>query len=658
MITINYFIVKKTIVALCVILAVVIAIAMTPQKKQENIYSFHSPEQLAILQKQVSANALQPGEYFMAPFTCQGCHGADSLHLANIDANGVDINLFDDWQTSMMGLAGIDPFWRAKVSQEIITNPAHTNELQTFCTSCHAPSGHYSAMFHGQSFYTIAQLDTEELGRTGVGCAGCHTITNDSITGLEFSGRLHYDTTAVEYGPFINPMTGPMQLYVGLTPTYSEHMGRSQVCASCHTLISNVADLSGNLTGNTFVEQATYHEWLNSSFPAQNKFCQTCHMPAVDDQVKIANGILNLQGRSPFNLHQFAGANSFMVDLIKDNKDTLGVVAPDANFDSTLSAINTMLTKNSLGIKIHTDTIDMDSAYFDVTLTNKAGHKFPTGYPSRRAVLTFIVTKENGDTLFASGLFDSGHEVVNLDSPFEMHRDVISNPADVQVYEMVMGDVNGNKTTILERANSKLKDNRIPPAGFNTTHAAYDTAFIAGNALSDADFNKNAGSEGTGKDIVHYHVALNGYKGKINASASVFYQTIPPAWLQEMRTLTSTPIDRFLGMFDARDNSPILVTKDTLNNVLIPDGISIQTPSIDIVVSPNPSNTGKISLTGKDINLVTEIKVYSATAELCSVVYFNQKRGIIQLDLPAAKGYYFLLLKTPSGIHLKKVLKV
>ena len=89
------------------------------------------------------------------------------------------------------------------------------------------------------------------------------------------------------------PFFGPMQLYEGYTPVYSAHMDESRLCSSCHTLITETADLSGNLTGQQFVEQATYHEYQNSSFPANNIKCQTCHMPQLASPVVIANGFIS-----------------------------------------------------------------------------------------------------------------------------------------------------------------------------------------------------------------------------------------------------------------------------------------------------------------------------------------------------------------------------
>ena len=96
-----------------------------------------------------------------------------------------------------------------------------------------------------------------------------------------------------------------MQIYVGFDPVFSDHIYSSGVCAGCHTLITETLDENGVATGNSFIEQATYHEWLNSSFPSQGKECQTCHMPFIEDSVVIATDLLALKKRYPFGLHQF-----------------------------------------------------------------------------------------------------------------------------------------------------------------------------------------------------------------------------------------------------------------------------------------------------------------------------------------------------------------
>ncbi|MEO0310815.1 MAG: hypothetical protein RIQ89_472 [Bacteroidota bacterium] len=630
--------------------------ALLPVKK--DMAGGHGPlskaDLLRLHQSVLSAIPLDSGEYFLSPSNCKGCHGFDPMGQAMVDGNGLDVNLYDDWETSMMGLSGYDPLWRAKVSHEVLVNPGHGDELQNFCTGCHAPAGHYSAFYKGQGPYTLNHVKIDSLGMTGVNCHSCHAIKDSNTLGSLFNGLIPFDTNRFVYGPFFNPMQGPMQLYTGLEPAYSAHVSEGKFCSPCHTLISNTVDLNGNYTGGTFVEQATYHEWLNSSYPAQAITCQTCHMPEIEDPVKIAVGYIGLPGRSPFNLHTFSGANSFMVNLIKQNKNSLGITAPDANFDSTLAAINQLLTTQTLTVANALDSITADSAFLSVTLTNRAGHKFPSGYPARRAVLQYIVTKANGDTLFASGLFDQNYEVANIDTQYERHYQVINNPAQAQIYEMVMGDVNGNRTTVLERSASHLKDNRIPPAGFTTTHYTYDTTVIAGHAATDPDFNRNAAIEGTGKDIVHFHIPLNNYTGSINISASVYYQAVPPGWLVEMDDFSSAEIDSFLTMFQNADRNPVLIAQDTLNNVLNTTSISNVHTRPTITLLANPTYGEYVTYSTNDP--VKSIKVYDPTGKL--IGYYNTPELLHSniIYLKPAKGIYLAVFETGNGIVTKKIL--
>ena len=490
---------------------------------------FHTQAELDAYKGLPTRAAIQPGEYFLPSSSCDGCHGFDSAGVSNIDESGEDVNLVDRWESSMMALAAKDPFWRAKVSHEITINPGHAGPLQNKCLDCHAPMGAYTSQFHGNPFYGLTDLANDSLGLDGVSCGACHMI--DPSVGSTYSGVIPYDTNRVEYGPFTAPSVGPMQLYEGLTPVFSSHMDESRVCSSCHTLITESVDLAGNYTGGYFTEQATYHEYENSDYPANSIKCQTCHMPQLPDAITIANGFTGLTPRTPFNQHVFAGANSFMLNLIKNNKVALGVNVPNRSFDSTIAATNIMLQTKSLDFDLQQVSVNSDSAYFKVMLKNKAGHKFPSGYPSRRAVLQFVVTDGTGDTIFQSGIFNNQYRVVGEDPNFEIHHNTINQSNISQIYELVPGDVSSNFTSVLERASVLLKDNRLPPLGFTTSSPVYDTVKISGDALADADFNKVASVEGSGVDWVHFAVPLAGAVGNINIKSKVYYQSVPPKWV-------------------------------------------------------------------------------------------------------------------------------
>ena len=629
---------------------------------------FHSPKEAKVLQEKMAAlksnplnphsTPLAPGQFFLHSENCRACHGYDSAQYANIDYSGTDINLFDDWEVSMMAMSGRDPLWRAKVSHEILVNPSHAAALQDKCTSCHSPMGRYTNFFHGKGPYLIDSLLTDTLGLDGVSCTACHTIGsvgNASVLGSTFSGHIPYDTLKKMYGPYVNPIVGPMQLYTGYTPTHAPHMGESKVCSPCHTLITETADLNGVSTGGTFVEQATYHEWLNSNFSADNVTCQNCHMPRVTDSIRIANGYLNIPPRSPFNRHKFHGANSFMVNLIKNNKAKLNLNIPDKNFDSSIAIINRNVRYNSVELKIFQDSLTSDSAFYRVRLTNKAGHKFPSGYPSRRAVLQFVVLGPAGDTLFKSGIFDGNGNVSNFTGTWSPHFQVVNSPSQTQIYEMVMGDVNGNRTTVLERADTLLKDNRLPPEGFVSTHNVYDTVRITADAANDADFNKyGAGIEGSGRDYVHFHIPTANFPSVFSVYARLYYQTLPATWLQEMFSYSSAPIDTFKNMFNGVGKAPLLVDADSINNVLTSSknnsGLS------ELTITPNPTNDRNVLIKFNKVTEVSLVRIFNLEGQMIRQFPLNSAVTQLPLRLPEERGTYIIDIYSDSYKYSGKVI--
>jgi hypothetical protein len=620
-----------------------------------SIPNFHSSKEKDILKK-MGMDPITPGQVFLHSYNCQGCHGSDSAHYSNIDSNGVDVNLFDDWRATMMANSARDPLWRAKVSHEILVNPAISNQIQNTCTSCHAPMGHYTSLYHGNPFYTISDLVVDSMGLDGVSCSGCHMIGPNGL-GTMFSGNIPYDTTHVEFGPFTSPITGPMQLYVGLTPTWSDHVSEGKMCSSCHTLLTGTHDLSGTPTGETFVEQATFHEWVNSTYSGDNVSCQSCHMPHANDSIILANGYFNLPPRFPFNQHKFQGANLFMLKLMKNNRTSLGVQATDANYDSSISATVDFLRNQTLSVDLSVDSVTYDTGFFTVRLTNHAGHKFPSGYPSRRAVLQFVVIGSSNDTLFKSGFFNSNYEVTNIDPVFEPHYDVISNQTQSQIYEMIMGDVNGNKTTVLERADTILKDNRLPPEGFLSTSNVYDTVGIIGNAFTDPNFNKSIvnGNEGTGRDYVHFHVPINGYATPFSVYAYMYYQTLPPGFLTEMFSYSSAAIDTFQSMFNGADKSPFLVAEDSVMGV----ALGAQIPDLDdlIKVGPSPTSDGVVNIYLPWSVSAFKVSLYEITGRFISTKVHTDQLTTYKSELPQTRGTYIMDLVFDGKHVVRKIVR-
>ncbi len=646
---------KKITIICIVVLSAIGFNYLNSAFSKPSVKRFHSDAEIIQFKSVGNRAPIGPGEYFLPSSSCRGCHGYDSAHVSNIDESGADVNLVERWESSMMANSARDPFWRAKVSHEIITNPAHAGELQNKCIDCHAPMGRYSSLFHGNQYYSVNQIDGDSLGIDGVSCAGCHTISPS--VGFTFSGQIPYDTTVhFEYGPFTAPSVGPMQLYEGFTPVFSPHMDNAKVCSPCHTLITQSVDLTGNFTGGFFVEQATYHEFENSSYPGNNVKCQTCHMPQVQDAITIANGFLGLTPRTPFNQHVFAGANSFMLTMLRDHRDTLGITVPTDKFDSTIVATKAMLKTKSINLHTSLDSTHADTAFFKVRIENKAGHKFPSGYPSRRAVVQFVVLDANNDTVFQSGIYNSQFRVVGETPAYEPHHNMINQSGVSQIYEEVMGDVNGNFTSVLERGSILLKDNRIPPLGFTTTAPMYDTTLISNDALNDDDFNKVSGVEGSGVDYIHFHVPLWGAVGALHVNTRVYYQSVPPKWVDEMFLINSAPINRFKAMFQTADQTPVLIASDSLMNVNFPVGIN-SFYNNDVKVFPTISMDGHVFISSEYGEMINAIEVVNAQGKVVSKMINSAFQTEIRMDLPFASGVYYIRIFMNNKILYKKVVK-
>jgi len=643
---------KKSFFALTVILIsswLIAAFSGAADKKY-----FHSEEELKSFRKHRSYS-YSTNTLFTSAGICVQCHGTDIDAVTSIDLAGNDINVVDDWAATMMANSARDPFWRAKVSHEILVNPAHQTDLENKCTSCHAPMGKFNALHNGQADYSMLNLVSDSVGLDGVSCGACHQL-KDTLIGDLFSGNLIYDTNHVIYGPYTTVFNGPMLGNIGYDAVYSPHINDAGLCAGCHTLITSTVDLSGNYTGGSFVEQATYHEWLNSDFNTETNVsgiaCQGCHIPRTNDPIILSNGHEFLPAQSPFGKHHLVGGNSFMLKLMRNNITTLNLLASTTQYDSVIARTDRLLRYETLEMTLNETARTADTVFYALTLNNKAGHKFPSGYPSRRAFIEFVVMDNNGDTIFKTGMLDVNSELINQDAGYEPHYNTINSELQVQIYEMVMGDVNSNVTTVLERAALPLKDNRITPKGFTSTHNAYDTCVISGNALNDPDFNLSGVTEGTGADIVHFHIPLGGYAGDLNVTARVYYQSSPRRWMQEMFAYNSADIDLFENVFNSADHSPSLVAEILSGNMFN----SVSEFSIEnILLFPNPVQGGKIFITGISKNEIVSIRIINTNGKTvmnCGAAEFNGS-----LELPFASGTYFVIFETTHGRFVKQVVK-
>lgn len=539
-----------------------------------------------------SQNALPFGRtnLFAGSGSCAICHSSNMSTV--LYHNGSDVSPVTHWRSTMMGNASKDPFWRAIVAEEVHKFPQLQQTIESTCTKCHSPMGYTEAIFNGQQHYSMAQMKADPIANDGVSCTACHQIKENNFGMVSsYSGNYLIENDSINYGPYPDPDTQAMFSVIGFKPVYSPHVNKSELCATCHTLFTPFIDNQGNIAG-MFAEQTPYIEWKNSVYPAQDIQCQDCHMPVINDGIDIATIPPGHQVlRSPFWQHKFVGGNVYMLNLFKENINALGLTASAQHLDTTISFAEYNLVNEAIDLSLTADVLQ-DSLIIKLGIENKTGHKIPSGIPFRRMWVHLKIEDANSNVIFESGNWDATGEISGLNSDYEPHYNVITQENQVQIYEGVFVDVDQSVTYTLLRASQYIKDNRIPPKGFVTSHPGYDTTAIFGDALSDPDFNKAGSLEGTGSDFITYKIPAMPQQ-TYSISAQICFQSIKPAIVEYLRNINEPDINQFVAMYDNLPNIPFIMQTKTASIIT-----SIDNTKQDILNNfalkqnyPNPFNS-------------------------------------------------------------------
>ncbi len=584
---------------------------------------------------------------FSGSGNCADCHtgNGDVLSL-----NGIDISPTTYWRSTMMANSSKDPLWRAMVSGEVNEFPALQDTIETLCTKCHAPMGYTQAIYDGHTKYTMAELRLDPLANDGVSCTVCHQISPVNFgQRSSYSGNYIITDDSLIYGPYEYPDTFFMQQFIGYTPTYGPESSTSDLCATCHTLFTPTLDDQGNTAGD-FPEQTPYLEWKNSIYPAQQISCQSCHSPKIFDPIDIATiPESDTTHRSPFWKETFAGGNTFILKMLRDYPDTLQVTAETSHFDTTLAFAERNLKDLSLNLYIEAGQ-ENDSLTVSLKIQNITGHKLPTGIPLRRMWIHLTAADADNNKIFESGRWDADGRIRGMDIPFERHYNVINKEDEVQIYEAVPIDLNGDVTYTLLRASTFIKDNRIPPLGFKSSHISYDSTAVYGYASGDPDFNKLNGNEGTGTDIVKYRIPV-GNLTEMNIAAEVCYQTLKPEVAEHLAGMNSVDINRFRWMYEAADKNPVIMKHEEINLEITGAGGKTNA-NLDFNVSqnyPNPFNPStKIRFTLPRTQK-TSLMVYDVLGKEIQVLINKEiNAGVYEVDFNGSS--------LPSGIYIYRLI--
>lgn len=478
---------------------------------------------------------VERGELFSGSGACSACH-------SNLtDQAGVDVSTERLWRASMLANAARDPYWQATVENEVASAPGMRGVIEGTCATCHTPMAAVTQKASGGEVLLTGDgfLDPENplhgLGMDAVSCTLCHQVEATNLGQPDsFSGGYQVDLDLpagqrLAYGKFeIDPqLQTMMQAVSGFIPQQADHLGESELCGTCHDLVTPYLDESGQVAGE-FPEQMIYSEWENI-IQEGKQTCQACHMPLASGgvQLSITGGPL----RSPFYQHTFTGGNAFMLRVLQANGPALGVTASSKGFAETIANTERMLEKSTATLELEELKIENGMLSGKVHLQSLVGHKFPAGYPSRRAWLHLRVLDEAGQVVFESGAVDASGVILgnaNDEDPsqYEPHYTRLSTSDQVQIYEAILQNSQGNVTTALLHAARYAKDNRLLPQGFDLVQASPQIT-MHGEAASDPDFLP-------GGDVLELAIDLGAAQGPFTVEAELLYQSVGYRWLENL----------------------------------------------------------------------------------------------------------------------------
>ncbi|HEX6047579.1 MAG TPA: cytochrome P460 family protein [Pyrinomonadaceae bacterium] len=487
------------------------------------------------------------------------------------------------------------------------------------------------------------------LARDGVSCMACHRIVEDKGPFIDFlknniTGNFTTGNPAEIFGPFQDNeiVTDPMNNSLGIKPKHNAYIKSSRMCGSCHTINLPLMDNPDADPNKPHLEQVTYLEWLNSGYQnevgtnSKAQTCQDCHMPTKytnskgtlnipliqqpiafieDDQYpqtgnRLPDEKIRVRFREKgFVRHQLQGVNVTLLEMFrqfmspyKSNGTNilanaiLGVRQNDymSGLDGLSTAIDSFVQQaqsSTADVSVSEPTISNQKLIADVKVTNKTGHRLPSGVGFRRAFLEFrVVDNDSGKTVWCSGCTNELGVIMNGDDSsdrlrselFDVYTDgtkpatlgypaacsktvpgispqyfqphffwdpekntgsAITRQNQAQIYEELNLNVQCAMTTSFLRRDYQLKDNRLLPFGWSKTGPlnADKTPYIPADFLHET-FPISVGADpayadGSGTSVVRYEIPLSAFTARnLTITATLYYQSIPPYFLRDRFT--------------------------------------------------------------------------------------------------------------------------
>ena len=413
------------------------------------------------------------------------------------------------------------------------------------------------------------------------------------------TGRFATSPPDTVFGPNrddeISPYT--MANATGITPKNSAYLRSSRMCGSCHTIELPVVD---GKPGQSSLEQVTYLEWLNSRYqnefgPAgpDARTCQDCHMPGhyhsakkrlhvdrlvqkvaiIEDQDypeaehRAPQDELEIAERPDFKRHELLGMNAFLLEMFSQFNEILGVRKTDymsgssTDLQDAIDNIAQQASERTAKVRVSARPSGRRETEIEaqVAVTNLAGHRFPSGVGFRRAFIELLVLEDRDGVdavVWGSGRTNSLGVIVDgngmvlpseffteytdpegrRQQHFQPHHQVITSQDQVQIYEELIKNADGEFTTSFIRRDETIKDNRLLPIGW-TEHGpdpSLNGKFLesthAFGVHDDPDY-----VNGTGTDSLTYRIQLPAGvdPSRTTVQATLYYQATPPSYLAD-----------------------------------------------------------------------------------------------------------------------------
>jgi len=498
-----------------------------------------------------------------------------------------------NFQGSMMGQAARDPLFFACVTVAEQDAPSAGD----ICIRCHSPFG----WMGGRSTPTDGSHLTSS-DRDGVACDHCHRMVDpiykagisppEDQTLLASMIPSHVPTTYAN-GQYVDDpdprKRGPFTDAVALHPVLSSavHL-TSDFCGTCHDVSNPVFErISGadyapgpidaaatTISSSQLMPlERTYSEWKNSSYVAGvyapefagNKpdgivsSCQDCHMRAVSG--KGCNDPA-APTRANLPLHDMTGGNTWMPNVI----GTLypATTDPTALADASSRAESMLQKAAVLGLALEAVA---DSYNVEVTVTNRSGHKLPTGYPEGRRMWLHVLARDMaGNVVYESGAYNAATGVLSMTPPPVVYE------AELGISPALAGGLGlpGGKSFHFALNDTLLKDNRIPPLGF--TNAAFDV--FGGRPVDPEHTGGPRYADGQNWDSSTFAMPASA----VRVWVELKYQTTSKdyvVFLRDQNTSNTTGQDLYDAWVLNGRAAPVVMKADSL--VLNPTGVTTAT---------------------------------------------------------------------------------